>query len=125
MHCAEKILHQQKGWDGGGGVGTCRVTCTWWLLGLAVKVPWSRPGGPILALTSMLLSLCKRFLSGKEGCLGSEQVLGSQVCMVVKAVSRLAFSFGVRAWMKIKMQYVNSVYRLKLVSSDKNSGYTC
>ena len=34
-----------------GGV-TCRVTCTWWLLGLAVKVPWLRPGGPILALAA-------------------------------------------------------------------------
>ena len=28
-----------------GGV-TCRVTCTWWLLGLAVKAPWLGPGGP-------------------------------------------------------------------------------
>ena len=27
-----------------GGV-TRRVTCTWWLLGLAVKVPWLGPGG--------------------------------------------------------------------------------
>ena len=32
-----------------GGV-THRVTCTWWLLGLAVKVPWFGPCGPILAL---------------------------------------------------------------------------
>ena len=30
-----------------GGV-TCRVTCTWWLLGLAVKVPW----GAFLALAA-------------------------------------------------------------------------
>ena len=31
-----------------GGV-TLRVTCTWQLLGLAVKLPWLAPGGPILA----------------------------------------------------------------------------
>ena len=29
-----------------------RVTCTWWLLGLAVKVPWLGPGGPSLALAA-------------------------------------------------------------------------
>ena len=34
-----------------GGV-TRRVTCTWWLLGLAVKVPWLEPGGPTLALAA-------------------------------------------------------------------------
>ena len=31
---------------------TCRVTCTWWLLGLAVKVPWLGLGGSILALAA-------------------------------------------------------------------------
>ena len=31
---------------------TCRVTCTWWLLGLAVKAPWLGPHGPILALAA-------------------------------------------------------------------------
>ena len=34
-----------------GGV-TRRVTCTWWLLGLAVKVPWLGPCGPILVLAA-------------------------------------------------------------------------
>ena len=33
-----------------GGV-THGVTCTWWLLGLAVEVAWLGPCGPILALT--------------------------------------------------------------------------
>ena len=31
-----------------GGI-TCRVLCTWQLLGLAVKGPWLGPGGTILA----------------------------------------------------------------------------
>ena len=55
----------------------CRVTCTRWLLGLAVKAPWLGPGGPILALaarTSLENSPCKRFISGREGCLGPERV---------------------------------------------------
>ena len=34
-----------------GGV-TRRVTCTWWLLGLAVKAPWLGVGGLILALAA-------------------------------------------------------------------------
>ena len=38
-----------------GGV-TCRVTCTWWLLGLAVKAPWLGPGGPILAVAAWIKS---------------------------------------------------------------------
>ena len=31
---------------------TRRVTCTWWLLGLAVKAPWLGPGGTILAMAA-------------------------------------------------------------------------
>ena len=34
-----------------GGV-TCRLLCTWWLLGLALKRPWLAPGGPPPALTA-------------------------------------------------------------------------
>ena len=37
--------------QGEGGV-IRRVTYTWWLLGLAVKVPWLGLGGPILALAA-------------------------------------------------------------------------
>ena len=51
MHCAEKIVSvrharrfcvSRKGGTGGGG----------WLLGLAVKVLWLGPGGPIPALAA-------------------------------------------------------------------------
>ena len=74
-----------------GGV-TRRVTCTWWLLGLAVKVPWLGPGGPIPALaawtgfenaTSHLVG--GSFLAGKvawtlSGCMTTESV---DYCMLV------------------------------------------
>ena len=57
-HCAEKIVYARRfciservGQGEMGGV-TCRVTYTWWLLSLAVKVPWLAPGGPILALVA-------------------------------------------------------------------------
>ena len=65
-----------------GGV-THRVTCTWWLLGLALKRPWSVPGVPPPTLTAWtgletLLSPCRGLISGKEGCLGSEWVYGNR-----------------------------------------------
>ena len=60
-HCAEKIVSaccvcgsasaERVGQREVGGV-TLRVTCTWWLLGLAVKAPWLGLGGPILALAA-------------------------------------------------------------------------
>ena len=59
--CAEKIvsaryargsaLAERVGQGEVGGV-THRVTGTWWLLGLAVKVPWLGPGGPVPALAA-------------------------------------------------------------------------
>ena len=59
VHCTEKIVStpvasasaERVGQGEVGGV-TCRVTCTWWLLGLAVKAPWLGPGGSILPLAT-------------------------------------------------------------------------
>ena len=60
-HCAERIvsarlrtgsaLAERVGQGEMGGV-TCRVLCTWWLLGLAFKRPWLVPGGPPHTLTA-------------------------------------------------------------------------
>ena len=36
------------------GVVICRVTCTWWLLWLAVKGPWFGQDGPILTLAAWI-----------------------------------------------------------------------
>ena len=47
--CARFYL-SRKGGTGGGGCG--HPQGTWWLLGLAVKAPWSGPVGPILALAA-------------------------------------------------------------------------
>ena len=41
-------------------------------------------------------------------------VKATSVCTVV--ASGLAFSFGVRAWTKMKMWYVEGMYMLKLIS---------
>ena len=69
-HCAEKIvsaryMHGSASAErvGQGEVGgfTCRVTCTWWLLGLAVKMPWLGSGGPILALAAWTGGLRKHY----------------------------------------------------------------
>ena len=56
-----------------GGV-TRRVMCTCWLLCLSAKAPWLGLGGPILALATWT-GLEYATISGREGCLGSEQVL--------------------------------------------------
>ena len=42
----------RKGGTGGGGWGHCRLTCTWWLLGLALKGPWLVLGGLLPTLTA-------------------------------------------------------------------------
>ena len=40
MHMVAARLSCQSAMVGEVGGVTRRVTCTWWLLGLAVKVPW-------------------------------------------------------------------------------------
>ena len=45
---------------------THRVTCTWWLLGLAVKEPWLAPGDCMDRLTKHYSHLVEGwFLAGK------------------------------------------------------------
>ena len=72
---------------GQGEVGwvACRVTCIWWLLGLAVKAPWLKPCGPILALAAWTGSenttlKLQGFISGREGSLDTERVYDNQKC---------------------------------------------
>ena len=43
--------------------------------------------------------------------------------LIAKAGSGLRFSFGVRAWIEMEIQYVKGMYRLKLVSCENNSGF--
>ena len=96
-HCAEKIsvcyvrrfcVSRKCGTGGGGGV-THRVTCTWWLLGLAVKVPWLGQFLPWLhgQASKTLLSPCRGFISGREGCLVPERgrmtTESADYCMLV------------------------------------------
>jgi len=88
-HCAEKIVSarlragsasaERVGQGEVGGV-IHRVLCTWWLLGLALKRPWLVPGGPphILTAWTGLENTCRGLVSGKKGCLVSEQVYGNQ-----------------------------------------------
>ena len=84
-----------------GGI-TCRVTCTRWLLPLAVKAPWLGPAGPILALAfhgrlrkhySHLVGLAGKAAWALSSCLTNESAdycmlinewawLMSQVCLI-------------------------------------------
>ena len=67
------LLAEKMGQGEVGGV-TRRVTCKWWQLGLAVKVPWLGLDEPILALTAST-GLENVLSPGREDCLGSEGVL--------------------------------------------------
>ena len=50
-HCAGSVSAERVGQGKVAGV-TRRATCTWWLLGFAVKTPRLVPGGPFLALAA-------------------------------------------------------------------------
>ena len=43
--------------------------------------------------------------------------------LLAKAESLIRFSFGVRAWTEMEVWCVRGMYRLKLVSSENNSGF--
>ena len=43
--------------------------------------------------------------------------------LLAKAGSGIGFTFGVRASTEMKIRYVKGMHRLKLISSDKNSGF--
>ena len=84
-HCVSR-----KGGTEGGGQGEVggvnhRLTCTQWLLGLALKGPWLGPGGPPPVLTAWTglqntTLTCWGLIFGKEGCLGFEWVYDNQEC---------------------------------------------
>ena len=43
--------------------------------------------------------------------------------LLAKGGSGLGFSFGVRAWTEMEMRRVKGMYRLKLISSEKDLGF--
>ena len=43
--------------------------------------------------------------------------------LLVKAGSGVGFSFGVKDWTEMEIQCVKGMYRLKLISSENNSGF--
>ena len=43
--------------------------------------------------------------------------------LLAKAGSGVGFSFGVRAWTEVEIRCVKGMYRLKLISSEKYSGF--
>ena len=85
VHCTEKTVStrlrvgsasaEMMGQGDVGGVN-CRVTCTWWLLGFALKKSWLGLGGPPIALTAWrgLQNTTLTLVSSKKACLGFERV---------------------------------------------------
>ena len=94
MRYVHRFCVSRKGGTGGGGWGHPQGDiCTWWLLGLAVKVPWLGPCGSILALaawtdfenTTLMHLVGGSFLAGKAAwalnrCMTTES---ADYCMLV------------------------------------------
>ena len=49
--------------------------------------------------------------------------MDSVTSLLAKAGSAVGFSFGVRAWTEMETRCVKGMYRLKLISSENNSGF--
>ena len=85
MHMAATRPGSQSGMVRTGWANSCPgcmdMTCTWWLLGLAVKMPWLGPGGTSLALAAW---------TGLENAIILSPCVGSQGDMYMVA-SRLGF----------------------------------
>ena len=101
-----------------GGV-THKVTCTWWLLGLAVKAPWLGPGWAnscpgymerlrkhyshvvedsfLAEKAAWAMSRCLTTKSADYCVLVNEWAWFKVMSLLVKSGSGLGFSFGVRA----------------------------
>ena len=43
--------------------------------------------------------------------------------LVINAESGLGFSFGVRAWTEMEIWYVEGMFKLQVVTSEKNLGF--
>ena len=135
VHCAGSASAERVEQGEVGGV-TRRVTCTWQLLGLAVKGSWLTPDRPILGLAAWaglenVTFTFQGFISAREGFLGSKWVFANQECWPLHEwawlMSRVwkwsCVSFGVRAWTEMEIVCIKDMYRLKLISSEKDSGF--
>ena len=71
-----------KGLTGGGRWVTHRVTCTWWLLGLAVKVPWLEPVGPVLALKVRMQDFSSTFSGLDDRLLNFKQKMKQNIIAI-------------------------------------------
>ena len=80
-------------------------------------------GGSFLAgKASWALSGCLPIESADHCMLVNEGAwLRSRVCLLIKAGSGVGLSFGVRALTQMEIRCVKGMFRLKLISSEKNS----
>ena len=103
----------------------CRVTCTWWLLGLTLKGPWLVPGRPSHTLTAWTglenyshlvegwflairkaawaLSRCLATDSADYCMIVNEWVWSKSRDCLLRLQSGHGCSFGVRPWTKIEI----------------------
>ena len=68
-----------------------------------------------------------RWVNSRPGCMSRLRKRYSHLkvkvtSLLVKAGSGVGFSLGVRAWTEMEIWCVKGMFRLKLISSEKNSG---
>ena len=128
MLACSSVSAERVGQGEVGGI-THRVTCTWWLLGLAVKKShgWDQVGWLHWQAKKTLLLPCRGwFLVRKttwalSGCMTTESAdycvlvnewwtwLQSRLCW-----SGLGFSFGVRAWTEMEIRCIKGMLKWKI-----------
>ena len=126
---ASSVSAERVGQGEVGGV-ICRVLCTWWLLGLALKRPWLVPDcmGRLRKHYSYLAEgwfLARKAAWALSGCMATDSsdyymlVNGVGVVKVtrllIKARSGHGCSFGVRAWTEMEIRWVKGMCGLKVV----------
>ena len=105
-------LSAEKVGQGEVGVVIHRVTCTWWLLGFALKEAWLGLDGPPLALTA-----CTGLENTNLPCSGFVSGIFNVMSLLINAGSELGFRFGVTAWTEMKIWCVKGMLMLNVVSS--------
>ena len=62
-------------------------------------------------------------IESADYCMLVNERRGNVTSQLAKAVSGVGFSFGVKAWTEMEIRCVKGMRRLKLISSENNSGF--
>ena len=128
MHRLERVGQEEVGWV------TCWVTCTWWLLGLAVKESWFGPMGHLspwlhgqasLQNTTIRVDFCQGRLLGLWAGVWQPRELTIACSWLRSWVYLLMLEVDLGSGLETEMVIwcIKGMCMLKVVWSEKNFGY--